>query len=155
MDEPDIGELHDDEHALDNAGLAPENAYLGDNAFPEEHTTANISDRLLNACIHFGVWPKNAEGRIPKSEEALGCDKLASFGMEPPLDRPVLTSDCGSDVFAGAEKNNLWDWNLCACHCLNIAVQSALQTSLHTKVRGTLGGVGPQVLQEQVFMDEV
>ena len=29
------------------------------------------------------------------------------------------------------------------------------ETSLHTKVCGTLGGVGPQVLQEQVFMDGV
>ena len=100
---------------------------LGTMHFPEKHTAANISDRLLNARIDFGVWPKDAEGRIPESEEALRCNKLAYFGMEPPLDRPVLTSDCGSDVSAGAEKNSLWDWNRCACHCLNIAVQSALK----------------------------
>ena len=34
LDEPDIRELHNDEHALDNAGLAFENAHLGDSAFP-------------------------------------------------------------------------------------------------------------------------
>ena len=51
------------------------------------------------------------------------------FGMEPPLDRPVLTSDYGSNVLAGAKKNSLWDWNHCACHCLNIAMQSALKRS--------------------------
>ena len=27
----------------------------------------------------------------------------------------------------GAEKDSLWDWNRCACHCLNIAMQSALR----------------------------
>ena len=60
------------------------------------------------------------------------CDKLAYFGMEPPLDRAVLTSDCGNDVSAGAEKNSPWDWNRCACHCLNIAMQSALKRpSIH------------------------
>ena len=39
----------------------------------------------------------------------------------------MLTSDCGSDVLVGAEKDELWDWNHCACHCLNIAVQAALK----------------------------
>ena len=39
----------------------------------------------------------------------------------------MLTSDCGSDVLVGAERDNLWDWNRCACHCLKIAVQVALK----------------------------
>ena len=39
----------------------------------------------------------------------------------------MLTSNCGSDVLAGAEKDELWDWNRCACHCLNIAIQAALK----------------------------
>ena len=95
--------------------------------FPKKHTAPNISDRLLNLRIDFDVPPEDAESRIPESEEALRCDKLVCFGMESPLDRPVLTCDCGSDVSAGVEKNSLWDWNLCVCHCLNIAVQSALK----------------------------
>ena len=112
---------------MDNTGLASENTHLGGNAITPKNTTSNISDRFLNARIDFGVLPKNAEARIPKSEEALRCNKFAYFGMEPPLDRPVLTSDCGSDVSTGVEKNSLWDWNRCACQCLNIAVQSALK----------------------------
>ena len=28
---------------------------------------------------------------------------------------------------AGAEKDELWDWNFCACHCLNIVIQAALK----------------------------
>ena len=26
----------------------------------------------------------------------------------------------------GAERDDLWDWNWCAYHCLNIAIQAAL-----------------------------
>ena len=89
---------------------------LGTMHFPKTHTITNISDRLLNARIDVGVLPKDLEGRITKSEEALRSNKLACFGMEPPLDRLVLTSDCGNDVLAGAEKKSLWDWNRCACH---------------------------------------
>ena len=100
---------------------------LGTMHFPKKHTTVNIFERFLNARIDFGVWSKDGEGRTPESEETLRCDKLVYFGMEPPLDRPVLTSDCGSNVFAGAKKNSLWDWNRCACHCSNVAMQSALK----------------------------
>ena len=82
----------------------------------------NVTMRFIVFC----VWPEDGEDRIPENEEALRCEKLAYFGMELPLDRPVLTSDCGSYVSAGAEKDNLWDLNRCACHFLNIAVQSAL-----------------------------
>ena len=56
--------------------------------------------------IDCDVWPKSAEGRIPQSEGALRSDELAHFAIEPPLDRPVLTNDYGSDVSAGAENDN-------------------------------------------------
>ena len=49
------------------------------------------------------------------------------FREEHELDNPVLTSDYGSDMSAGAEGDRLWDWNRCACHCLNIAIQAALK----------------------------
>ena len=39
----------------------------------------------------------------------------------------MSTNDCGSDVSAGAEKDELWDWNRCACHCLNIVIPAALK----------------------------
>ena len=69
---------------------------LGTMHFPRIHTIANISNHLLNAYMDFGVWPKDAEGSIPKNEEDLSCNKLAYFGMEPSLDRLVMTSNCGS-----------------------------------------------------------
>ena len=50
---------------------------LGTMHFPEKHIAANISDRLLNALIGFGAWPKDAKGRIPESKEALRCDRAA------------------------------------------------------------------------------
>ena len=49
------------------------------------------------------------------------------FREEYELDKPVLSSDYGSDVSVGAERDRLWDWNRCACHCFNIAVQAALK----------------------------
>ena len=56
------------------------------------------------------------------------------FREEPELNKPVLTSDCGSDVSAGAERGRLWDWNRCACHCLNITVQARWRRRWYTSV---------------------
>ena len=80
--------------------------------FPPKHTTTNVYDGLWNVRIDFDVWPKSVEGTIPQSEEALRSDKLAHFAIEAPLNRPVLTSDCGSDVLAGAEKDHLFGLQL-------------------------------------------
>ena len=79
---------------------------LGTIHFPPKHTTTNISDSLLNARIDFDVCPKSAESRIPQSEESPRSDKLAHFVIQPFLDRSGLTSDCGSDVSAEAEKDH-------------------------------------------------
>lgn len=54
--------------------------------------------------MHFGVWPKNAKGRILLSEEAVRCDKLVYFGMEPTLDRPVLNMIVGATCQGGQRK---------------------------------------------------
>ena len=77
---------------------------LGTVHFPRKHSIASIFGRLLHISIDFGVWPKDVECRIPQSEEPLRSEKLAYFRMELPLDRPMLTSDSGSDVSVGAEK---------------------------------------------------
>ena len=95
--------------------------------FPEQHTAANISDKLMDLRLQYGVYPRSSDGRPPQSLEVLKNHKLVYFQLEPDFDKPVLTSDCGSDVSAGAERDRLWDWNRCACHCLNLAVQAALK----------------------------
>ena len=33
----------------------------------------------------------------------------------------------GAKCLVGAKKDEIWDWNRCACHCLNIPVQAALK----------------------------
>ena len=76
--------------------------------FPKKYTTTNISDSLLSARIDFYVLPKSVEGRIPQSEEALSNDRLAYLETKPTLDAPLLTSDFGSDVSAGAKKTTFW-----------------------------------------------
>ena len=44
------------------------------------------------------------------------CGRLAYFTRKPPLDRPVLMSDCGSDMLVGAEKTAFW--NAIAVHVI-------------------------------------
>ena len=112
---------------MDNTGLASKNAHHGMIYFPQQHTTANISNKLMDLHLDFGVYPKSRDGRPPQSLQAMRRKKLFYFRGEHELDKHVLTSDCGSDVSAGAERDRLWDWNRCAYHCLNIAVQAALK----------------------------
>ena len=77
--------------------------------------------------LEFGLYPKSFDGRTSQFLDAVRLAKLMYFKLEPQLDKSVLTSDCESNVLAGAEKDELWDWNHCACHCLNIDVQAALK----------------------------
>ena len=100
---------------------------LGTISFPKDHTIANISEKLMDLRLEFGLYPKSFDGRTAQCPDAVRLDKLLYFRLEPQLDKPMLTCACGSDVLAAAEKDELWDWNRCACHCLNIAVQAALK----------------------------
>ena len=100
---------------------------MGTMNFPQWHTAANISDKLMDLRLDFGVYPRSRDGRPPQSLQAMRKHKVFYFKEEPDLDKPVLTSDCGSDVSPRVEIDRLWDWNQCACHCLNIAVQAALK----------------------------
>ena len=77
------------------------------------------------------------------------------FREEPELDKPVLTSDGGSDVSAGAERARLWGWNRCACHCLNIALQAALKEEVVHECLELFDGIGGQILQEPESMEHV
>ena len=77
--------------------------------------------------LEFGLCPKSSDGRTAQCPDAVRLAKLMYFRLKPRLDKLVLTSDCGRDVLAGAKKDELWDWNRCACHCLNIAVQATLK----------------------------
>ena len=95
--------------------------------FPQQHAAANISKKLMELRLDFGVHPWSRDDRHPQSLQAMRRKKAFYFREEHELDKPVLTSDCGSNVLAGAERDRLWDWNGCACHCLNIAVQAALK----------------------------
>ena len=103
---------------------------LGTTNFPQVHTTTNISNKLMNLRLEFGVYPRSTNGRPLQSLDVVRAEKLVYFQLEPSMDKPALTSDCGSDVSAGAERDNLWNWDHCACHCLNIAVQAALKENM-------------------------
>ena len=89
---------------------------LGMTSFPEDHTAANISEKLMDLRLGFGLYPKSSDGRIAQCLDAIKLAKLLYFRLEPQQDEFVLTSDCGKNVSVGAKKDELWDWNLCACH---------------------------------------
>ena len=40
---------------------------MGTIYFPQQHTTANISDKLMDLRLNFGVYPKSRDGRPPQS----------------------------------------------------------------------------------------
>ena len=103
---------------------------MGTIYFPQQHTAANISKKLMELRLDFGVYPRSRDGRPLQSVQAMRRMMDFYFREEPELDKPMLTNDCGSDVSAGAERERLWDWNRCACHCLNIAVQATLKEEL-------------------------
>ena len=100
---------------------------MGTRNFPQQNTASNILDKLMDLRLDFEVYPRSRDGRPPQSLQAMRSHKIFYFREETNLDKPVLTSDCGSDVSAGAERDRLRDWNRCACHFFNIAVQAELK----------------------------
>ena len=100
---------------------------LGKINFPQDHTAATISNKLMDLCLEFGVYPRSSDGKPLQSLDAVRAEKLMYFQLKPAMDKPMLTNDCGSNVLAGVERDNLWDWNQYAYHCLNIAIQAALK----------------------------
>ena len=100
---------------------------LGTINIPKDHTDLNISNKLMDLRLEFGVYPKNSDGKTPLWPDVVRLDKLLYFQLETRLNKSMLTSDCGSNVSAGAKRDELWDWNRCVCHRLNIAGQAALK----------------------------
>ena len=74
--------------------------------FPKNHGATKISDKLMDLHLESDVYPKNNDGRSLQYLDVVRLDKLLYFTLEPLLDKPVLTSDCGSDVLMGAEKES-------------------------------------------------
>ena len=130
MSNPNGWKLHDDGYALDNTGLASEDAHLGDDKFPWRPYHCEHIKKAHGFAMEFGLYPKSSDGRTAQCPDAVRLAKLPYFRLKPQFDKFVLTSDCGSDVLAGARKEEHWDWNRWACHCLNIAVQAALKESM-------------------------
>lgn len=93
---------------------------LGTSKFSDGHTAENIAAKLKDIRLTYGELP-----RVPGKEEYYAT-RLEYLSTENFLDRPTMTTDLGSDISKGAELNEAWDWNRCICHCLHIAVATAL-----------------------------
>ena len=56
---------------------------LGTISFPEEHTATNISEKLMDLRLEFGLYPKNFDGKTAQCPDAMRLDKLLYFRLEP------------------------------------------------------------------------
>ena len=56
---------------------------MGTISFPEDHTTANISEKLMDLRLEFGLYPKSFDGRIAQCPDASRLAKLMYFRLEP------------------------------------------------------------------------
>ena len=94
----------------------------------EKHTAENLQNRLLQARTDFGLHPRVST--VQKlSEEEMREDPVRAYSLEHILDHPALTTDQGSNIASAAERHDLFDWNKCMCHVLNIAVKHGIEAS--------------------------
>ena len=93
---------------------------IGTDKFLERHTACNISERLENIRVEFELNPiESATGRrVPSRVMAVAGNVSKYFDAEAYLDRPSITTDCGSDISSGVEvgKGGI-GINVCAISC--------------------------------------
>ena len=56
---------------------------LGTMCSPKDHIAMNISDKLMDLPLEFGVYPRNCDGRTPQCPNAVKLGKLLYFTLEP------------------------------------------------------------------------
>ncbi len=101
-------------HYIDR-NWTPVTRVLGTRTFNETHSARNISRLMKVIRMKYGLPPKTPKDEVYESEEA-------HWQAEHKYDRPCITTDLGADICAGVERDALWDWNRCICHCIHLAV---------------------------------
>ena len=105
--------------------------------------------------LEFGLYPKSFDGRTAQCPDAVRLDKLMYFRLEPQLDKPVLTNDCGSDVLAGAEKRRALGLESLCLSLLEHSCSSRFEGAYDRGLFGTVDGIGTQILLEPECMEPV
>ena len=66
-------------------GLASEDVHLGDDKFPQRpYNAANISEKLMDLRLEFGLYPKSSDGKTAQCPDAVRLAKLMYFRLETP-----------------------------------------------------------------------
>ena len=86
----------------------------------------------------FSAYPRNCDGKTPLWPYLVSLDKLLYFTLEPRLDKPMLTSDCGSNV-----------------SLLEYSCSRGSEGTCYRGLFGTLDGISIQILQELECMESV
>ena len=127
---------------------------LATQKFPGQHTASNISARLINARTSMGILPRDRQtGAVVPQEIVLHCPERF-YMAESHFDRLSITTDCASDVSAGCEKDELFDWNRCVCHCLHNAVAAGLALPDVQDAVGQLRGLGVNMRRSRLALDK-
>ena len=98
---------------------------MGTMYFPQQHIAANISKKLMELRLDFGVYPRAHDGIPPQSVQAMRRKMEFYFREEPELDKPVLTNDCGSRDGHGIPK---------CCPCPSVVFLISLGPSVRFRV---------------------
>ena len=56
---------------------------MGTINFPEDHTIANISEKLMDLRLEFGLYSKSFDGKTAQCPDAVRLDKFLYFRLEP------------------------------------------------------------------------
>ena len=56
---------------------------LGMISFPKDHTAANISEKLMDLRLEFGLYPKSFDGTSTQCPDVVRLAKLMYFRLEP------------------------------------------------------------------------
>jgi len=100
---------------------------LGTNAFNEAHIAENIIKKLCGVRRQFGMRPRLTEENKDKMDEGVYAKTPERiYAYESQYDRPALTTDNGSNIAKAADSH--FEWNKCICHCVHLAVGTALKT---------------------------
>ena len=122
---------------------------FGMRSFPKDHIAMNISEKLMDLHLKFGLYPKSSNGRIAQCPDAVRLAKLMHFRLKPQLNKLVLTSDCGSNVLVGAKKTSFGSGIVVLEHSCPSCFEGAYDRGLF----GTIDDIGMQILPQPEWWD--
>ena len=104
---PRLRQLHDDEYALDKAELEFEIPHLGDDKPPRGIFFSKHSKEAPRYTDDVWITAPNRWWLSLQDPSAMQLGLILYFHLEPKLNNPVISSDCGSNMSTITENDEL------------------------------------------------